>query len=1639
MKITRKILVILLAMIITTATLPFGGLVGHAAEIVKNGKCGTNVTYTLDNEGTLTLSGYGDTFNFHSDSEGSVNPFSSQSIVRIEIEEGITSLGEAIFAFCSDLMTVSIPESIRVIDGGAFSCCKKLTSIVIPDSVMTIGDSAFSYCSNLASVEIGNNVRNICDYAFKECSNLTTIKIPSSVVFIGPGVFSGCTSLFKLEVDEDNPYYLIDGNCIVKKGTNALIAGCKSSIIPDGVTSIGDYAFSNCSGLTSIKIPDGVTSIGAGAFSGCTGLTTIMIPDGVTSIGDMAYYSCDGLTSVDIPNSVTKMSKNAFAYCRALTRITLPESTVDIDLHGCSSLISLTLPENVISVNLNGCSSLTALTLPENIDSVFLSDCSSLTSLTIPKSVTNFSAGGSGLTSVRISYGVTTIKETAFRDCSQLSKIEIPDSVVNIGSRAFENTKWYNEQLDGLVYAGKVAYKYKGEMPDGTKIELKDDTKGIASEAFKDCSGMVSITLPDGLEFIGWSAFYGCAKLNAITIPEGLTSINRGAFYQCTGLMSIVIPENITLIEDFAFDYCYNLSSILFSDNVEYIGESALSNTLWYENQPDGLIYAGKVAYSYKGVMPSNTVITLANDTKGIGYSAFSGYTNLSSITITDQVTNIGKFAFAGCTGLTSLVLPDSVKRIGYQAFSNCSGLESIVLSSNLTTIDSLLFCDCTALTSVKIPNGVTDIQANAFAGCSGLTSIGVPDSVNNIERFAFSGCIGLTDIRIPESVTIINSGVFYGCQCLTSIQIPAGVTVLSEEAFASCSGLKTIEIPVGVQEIQKAAFIDCNNLKDIYYNGSEKEWSNITISSGNESLTGAAIHYGSTDSVFRVLYNPNGGKNAPDAQTKAEGAALTLSTQKPTKSFKLTYDANGGTVSPASKTVKCTFNNWNTKADGSGATYKPGASYNKDADLTLYAQWTNPTVGNLPTPTRSGYTFDGWYTEAVGGKKIENSEIITQSITLYSHWTSISMRYLDNTDIYSFGNSSDHFGVDYYLSNQDFLILADYIKKIYVNDPDVAKSIINEIQKQRLEEWGGSCYGMAVTTILDKQHAIGFNENFDPDAQTMSEVDSPSKNSKVKSAINYYFMSQMIPYLRSYKCKAYDKYKADWNAGLKQLVSMSQDGKPMLFCYFFTYYFETYGHAIVIKGYEKAPDGGHNIIAYDNRYPDKDVIIHVDADFSECVINEKENAEYIEFIEDMSGFNAIDIDGSDNRYKITDADTESDNPFMQSAQNSIDPNNTATVISVLAKGKIVIENAEKETLTIENGEISGTMDVADKHFLAAMTEAGENDLKMQLTVAPSDSFSFESDNDEMDVSIQSAGLYGAVKTNGADYIVISKEDGVYALGDDFLYEIYLSVNNNICDMISVEGDADNDVKLELIGNKIKATGVDTKDGIVTVFSDIVNSDTYNYKSGYRSFVISSANSGKPGDVNILGSSQENGIYDINILESDNPSDPSASTTTEAPTTTEPPTDPVSAKDIESKDPEKAVVNADKKQVTVLPGVTADELKDLLGGGVTITDADGKVLDAGKKVGTGALVKTADGAEFTVIVPGDTDGDGSVKAVDARAALRAASRIEPLSGAFEAAADISGDAKVQASDARSILRIAAKLDSSSLKKIPDVA
>ncbi|MBR5892282.1 MAG: leucine-rich repeat domain-containing protein [Bacteroidaceae bacterium] len=296
--------------------------------------------------------------------------------------------------------------SVTTIGDNAFSnCFMDLTGIEIPNSVTTIGNDAFSGCSSLTSITIPNSVTTIGSNAFSSCSSLTGIEIPNSVTTIVSNAFSSCSSLTSISVAAGNTTYDSRDNCnaIIETATNTLIAGCKNTVIPSSVTTIGSDAFRG-SGLTSIEIPNSVTTIGNSAFSSCRSLTSIEIPNSVTTIGKSAFSSCTSLTNIEIPNSVTTIGDYAFNYCTSLTNIEIPNSITTI-----------------------GNSAFTY--------------CSSLTSVKIPNSVTTIGESAfkycEGLTSIEIPNSVTTIGNSAFYECWSLTSITIPSSVTTIGDYTF--------------------------------------------------------------------------------------------------------------------------------------------------------------------------------------------------------------------------------------------------------------------------------------------------------------------------------------------------------------------------------------------------------------------------------------------------------------------------------------------------------------------------------------------------------------------------------------------------------------------------------------------------------------------------------------------------------------------------------------------------------------------------------------------------------------------------------------------------------------------------------------------------------------------------------------------------------------------------------------------------------------------------------------------------------------------------------------------------------------------------------------------------------------------------------------------------------------------------------------------------
>ena len=384
-----------------------------SAATVGSGTCGNNLIWTLDDEGTLTISGTGAMTDYASSNTVPWNYLCS-GIKKVVINNGVTRIGLSAFYHCDSLVSVEISSSVTSIGASAFSGCSSLTSIDIPNSVKSIGGFAFSDCSSLGSVVLPNEITTIPTDAFLNCINLPTIIIPDSVTDIEGNAFHGCISLTSIKIPSN--VTSIEGNAF---------SGCSNlSVveIPNGVTSIGLQAFCGCISLTHIKIPSSVVNIEYGAFSNCTSLVSIevdsdnqdysvingvlynknqttlvccpgglsgeyIIPSSVTSIGTSAFRGCTGLSSIEIPNSVTNIESEAFSECSSLVSIDIPSSVNYIGgfaFNECSSLTSIEIPDGVLSLDETTffrCTGLISIDIPNSIyrirDWAFL-DCSSL-------------------------------------------------------------------------------------------------------------------------------------------------------------------------------------------------------------------------------------------------------------------------------------------------------------------------------------------------------------------------------------------------------------------------------------------------------------------------------------------------------------------------------------------------------------------------------------------------------------------------------------------------------------------------------------------------------------------------------------------------------------------------------------------------------------------------------------------------------------------------------------------------------------------------------------------------------------------------------------------------------------------------------------------------------------------------------------------------------------------------------------------------------------------------------------------------------------------------------------------------------------------------------------------------------------
>ena len=845
----KRLLSALLALCMVLALLPEA----HAA--ADSGSCGNNVTWSYS-DGTLTIQGKGDMFNFIFD----YAPWYSfrEQIHTVIIDDGVITIGTRAFLDCSVLTSVTIPDSVVSIWDNAFSNCRSLTGVTIPASVVRIMDDAFSGCTKLAAIHAASGSPYFASvdgvlfsadqtvlYVYPAGKTARFYDVPSTVTSIGAGSFAGCGNLIGVT-------------------------------IPDGVTAIGGRAFYDCYNLNSVIIPDSVTYIGTFAFSKCDNLRDATISAGVTSIDIAVFSGCVSLTAVTIPGSVTEIGEAAFSLCRSLT---------DIYYGGSESQwrqVYIAADNMALTKAAVHCGN-SEFTV---VDGILTSYHGNGGKAVIPDGVTAIGSGAfamcGSVTDVVIPEGVAAIGDHAFEGCGSLSSVTIPKSAKTIGASAFHDcgslrdvyyggkeSKWKlvsiaenNEPLTSAAIhcsdpdfsiENGVLRSYRGS---GYAVTIPSEVTAIGDRAFFNRDSVIGVTIPKGVTAIGESAFESCSALTAVDIPDSITSIGQYAFANCP-LTVVDIPASTVSIGEGAFSGCMKLANIrVASGNLAYVFvdgallsadqtllHTCLSRTAGTYRIPDTV--TAIAAYAFRSCLNLTTVV-IPDGVTAIDTGTFQYDQDLSSITIPASVTSIGENAFDYCYRLNNVYYGGSESQWNQIAiaegndwlakaavhFNSTEPKEpaSGYCGDNVTWSfqDGVLTIEGTGpiydadygsdwewpmrnyvreTHTIKIGSGVTSIGISAFSSFYNVTSVTIPDTVTAIGDDAFTQCYKLTNVVIPSGVTTIGQYAFADCSRLTGVTIPASVTTIGQRAFSGCDSLTGVTVPASVTSIGQVAF----------------------------------------------------------------------------------------------------------------------------------------------------------------------------------------------------------------------------------------------------------------------------------------------------------------------------------------------------------------------------------------------------------------------------------------------------------------------------------------------------------------------------------------------------------------------------------------------------------------------------------------------------------------------------------------------------------------------------------------------------------------------------------------------------------------------------------------------------------------
>ena len=961
-------------------------------------------TYTLDDANRATITGHNgsaaalyipEEIDGHEVVAIGNGAFEDRTDLRtVMIPDSVTEIGSCAFNNCTNLSNVTLSQNLKYMEGRAFGSCEKITKIEIPKSLEWCGSTLYDYgpfgdCTGLKTVIFENGTTEISSHLFEKCTGLEEINIPDSVTEIEDSAFSGCVNLSKVN-------------------------------IPDTVTIIGEYAFDSCTNLTAVTLSENLEHMGGKAFRSCEKITKIEIPKSLEWCDSTLYDygpfgDCTGLKTVIFENGTTEISSHLFEKCTGLEEINIPDSVTEIEdsaFSGCVNLSKVNIPDTVTIIGeyaFDSCTNLTNVTLSKNLEHMegrAFGNCEKITKIEIPKSLewcgsTLYDYGPfgdcTGLKTVIFENGTTKILGHLFEKCTGLEEINIPNTVTVIENSAFSGCT----KLEQVNFSNKLtkieSYGFYG-CTSLKKITLPDSINSIENNIFQNCTSLIEVHLSNILKEIPVSSFEGCKKLTTINFPSTLTTIGDSAFYGCESLPEAILPSGVEKIESNVFKNCKSLKKAVVPDTVSSIGSSA-----------------------------------------------FYGCEALTDITLGSKLKKIANQTFYGCAALPSIVIPYNVSAIGDSAFVNCTKLTQITVPRNTTSIESNAFSYPRKMTMY----GPSGCYAQTYANGKGIKYVAQDIHATSIrlditnKTAEYYDEFQLTATIAPQNFT----------DAVTWTSSNEDVATVSDTGYVEVCGVGTAVITVTAGNVKAACTVTVPQLIDWI----EFDEDEIELKSGEtyqlrpdispSNATNKKLKYTSSDTKVAEVSASGLVTAKSEGEARIRAAATDGSDEYAVCYVTVTGKAKvtGITLNQASATLgrgkklalkaailpsyasnkKVVWKSANTKVatvDGSGnvtakapgrtkitVTSAENSSYQASCTVTVPYNITyklnkgknnasNPSTYygkkiTLKNPSRKGYTFAGWYTDAKFKKKIKTIESSAKcDYTLYAKWTKVNV-----------------------------------------------------------------------------------------------------------------------------------------------------------------------------------------------------------------------------------------------------------------------------------------------------------------------------------------------------------------------------------------------------------------------------------------------------------------------------------------------------------------------------------------------------------------------------------------------------------------------------------------------------------------------